>query len=50
VNKDDRKALARARRARAKADGSLTRFRAVRFVDRKKQADKDACRKRHEDT
>lgn len=49
TSSEDRKALAGIRRERAKQDGSLTRFRAVRFPDRKKEAAKKACRKKPED-
>lgn len=44
MNSDDRKTLRGIRRERAKQDGSLVRFRAVRFKDRKKTASKKACR------
>lgn len=44
MNAADRKAWARARRERAKQDGSLTRYRSVRFTDRRKEAARKACR------
>jgi len=44
LSTEDLRALKAARREAARADGSLTHFRAVRFTDRKKEASRKACR------
>jgi hypothetical protein len=43
------KAIRRASRAKAKADGMLTANRAVRFTNRKRKAARDACRGKVDD-